>query len=231
MRPCIFCEEQHWDGKCHKCRNPDERFERLKALKACFKCFKSAHTAKDCQIKVKCFHCGLNHNSALCRNRQGNVVNNDKLIDSRNEGAREVKNVNVSTMVTAVDKVKDHGRTVVFLMCREVTVVNSDTGQKAKAIALFDSGSQSSFITKKLAEQMEIPMKFQENLIIENFGARKPVQYNTGVVETGIRLQTEAIKQMKLKVLDSLTSKLQCMVPTDEVLQILMKETKVPEWG
>lgn len=70
--------------------------------------------------------------------------------------------------------------------CAGRCLVNSDTGQKVKAIALLDWSSQSSFITKKLADQMETPMKFRENILIESFGARGPVQYNIGVVEIGI---------------------------------------------
>lgn len=37
---------------------------------------------------------------------------------------------------------------------------------------------------------------------MERYGAREPVQYNTNVVEEGIQIQTESVKQVKLRVED-----------------------------
>lgn len=110
--------------------------------------------------------------------------------------------MNVNVMVATADKVKDHSKAVVFLMCREKTEGNSDTGEKAKAFALFDSDSQSSSITEKLADRPKTSEKLHKNLLIGSLGAKKPVQYNTGVVQVGIRMQTDGVRQMKLEVLE-----------------------------
>lgn len=120
-------------------------------------------------------------------------------------------------MVRAADKVKDHERTVVNLMYGEVINVNSYAGKNAKTVALFGSYSQNSYISKKLADRLKTS-ECQENLLIASFEATKSVQYNTGVVKVGIQSKTGGVKPMKLREMDRLKSKSQCVVQINEAI-------------
>ncbi|VIO93638.1 Uncharacterized protein BM_BM17495 [Brugia malayi] len=42
-RPCIFCNNNHWDSKCHIYSTVEQRIDRLKEINVCSNCFKSGH--------------------------------------------------------------------------------------------------------------------------------------------------------------------------------------------
>lgn len=117
IRPCVFCEEEHFGGECHKYRSCDEWLERLRVFKVCFICYKGAHAAKGCHAKIKCYLCELDCNSALWSRQHWSAVDKEKLVDKKNAKAEGVKNVNVDVMVRAAGKVKDHGKTMLNLTC------------------------------------------------------------------------------------------------------------------
>uniref|UniRef100_A0A1I7VDD0 DUF1758 domain-containing protein n=2 Tax=Loa loa TaxID=7209 RepID=A0A1I7VDD0_LOALO len=48
-RPCIFCNNNHWDSNCHIYPTVEQRIDRLKEIKLCPNCFKLGHSEFDCK--------------------------------------------------------------------------------------------------------------------------------------------------------------------------------------
>uniref|UniRef100_A0AAF5Q7J0 DUF1758 domain-containing protein n=1 Tax=Wuchereria bancrofti TaxID=6293 RepID=A0AAF5Q7J0_WUCBA len=95
-RPCIFCNNNHWDSKCHIYSTVEQRIDRLKEINVCSNCFKSGHNELNCTKRASCFYCKKSHNSALCTTK------------TRDSGKIKVEKKRV------------------LLLCREINVFNPD---------------------------------------------------------------------------------------------------------
>uniref|UniRef100_A0AAF5Q7Q7 Reverse transcriptase domain-containing protein n=1 Tax=Wuchereria bancrofti TaxID=6293 RepID=A0AAF5Q7Q7_WUCBA len=108
-RPCIFCNNNHWDSKCLIYSTVEQRIDRLKEINVCSNCFKSGHNELNCTKRASCFYCKKSHNSALCTTKTcdaGKVV---------------AKNAKIS-----VNSTKKVEKKRVLLLCREINVFNPD---------------------------------------------------------------------------------------------------------
>ncbi|VDN02628.1 unnamed protein product, partial [Onchocerca ochengi] len=141
-RPCIFCNKKHWDADCQENPTLKQRLERLNITKACLNCLHKGHETKDCnKIKRKCFYCKGPHNSALCHTKYD-------VQDARPSNQKS----NLPTSINSMTRKSNQGAKEILLLCKEITVNNPKTPEiQEKALALFDCGSQLSFVSKNLA--------------------------------------------------------------------------------
>ncbi|VDN58767.1 unnamed protein product [Dracunculus medinensis] len=145
-RPCTFCNKDHWDNECQVYSTVKQRTKRLKELKACLNCFDNSHKAKDCKSRKRsCFYRKGPHNTALCEEKyQGHN-------ESNKEEAKSV-NVNITNKNQTDQREKE-----VLLLCRKVNVINPVNQEiQSEAIVLFDTGAQTSFVSKKLAQKLKL---------------------------------------------------------------------------
>uniref|UniRef100_A0AAF5PPJ3 Zinc knuckle family protein n=1 Tax=Wuchereria bancrofti TaxID=6293 RepID=A0AAF5PPJ3_WUCBA len=56
-RPCIFCNNNHWDSKCLIYSTVEQRIDRLKEINVCSNCFKTGHNELNCTKRASCFYC------------------------------------------------------------------------------------------------------------------------------------------------------------------------------
>ncbi|XP_049868256.1 uncharacterized protein LOC126368368 isoform X1 [Pectinophora gossypiella] len=153
---CYYCGKS--DHKIFSCpkfllASIAERVECIKAKKLCKTCLNS-HTGK-CRFHFKCTHCKQNHNTLL---HDGNETSS-----SSTEGG-----------VTLLSGLNDNNQ--VLLPTAKVKILTKN-GQELIVKALLDSGSQSSFITTKLA-----------NLIGRNLLATNTEV--SGIAKTGKKIQS-----------------------------------------
>uniref|UniRef100_A8PHY5 Uncharacterized protein n=1 Tax=Brugia malayi TaxID=6279 RepID=A8PHY5_BRUMA len=158
-RPCVFCNQDHWDSDCVNYTTLNARLNRLKVLKKCTICLRDSHKGQNCNVKRQCFYCKSLHNSALCNKRNSLSLNNT--MSQRNEeqeriGPSKRKDCSTSlynsTLTTRSKQTKE-----TLLLCKEIKVFNSSQPQlQQNALALFDIGSQLSFISKKLSRQLKL---------------------------------------------------------------------------
>ncbi|KAK6114160.1 hypothetical protein QQG55_54775 [Brugia pahangi] len=142
-RPCALCNKNHWDEECQIYPTLKQRLERLKKLNACLNCFKIGHMAARCKNKKRnCFHCKGQHNSALCPNKFKEMPNKPEDPDS------------TTTTNIIVEKEKKRDKRI-LLLCKQINVFNpTNPNTQQRALALFDVGSQLSFVSKNLAKQL-----------------------------------------------------------------------------
>uniref|UniRef100_A0AAF5Q6X3 DUF1758 domain-containing protein n=1 Tax=Wuchereria bancrofti TaxID=6293 RepID=A0AAF5Q6X3_WUCBA len=219
-RPCIFCNKNHWDNECPNCLTAKQRFERLKELKACTNCFRTKHATSDCKQKRRiCFHCKGQHNTALCYK---------KYCSLNNGSSKEETN---STIITnLLNQPINHQGKKVLLICKEIEAVNpSKLDIREDALVLFDPGSQSSFISRKLASRLGLAETTKEELKLFSFGNQFPKLYQTNKVKLGIRTLESKIITINAYALDYLTDKLQIINPSSYDMKFITRQKQLDE--
>uniref|UniRef100_A0A0N4UFW6 DUF1758 domain-containing protein n=1 Tax=Dracunculus medinensis TaxID=318479 RepID=A0A0N4UFW6_DRAME len=189
-RPCTFCNKDHWDNECQVYSTVKQRTKRLKELKACLNCFDNSHKTTDCKSRKRsCFYCKGPHNTALCEEKyQGHDESNKK----------ESKSVNVNiTNKNQMDQ-------------REKEEIRSE------AIVLFDTGAQTSFVSKKLAQKLKLEVDESGVMRIASFSNKYSTSspYYTTVI--GVKTTDSQTISLKVKVIEYLTNSLP-VIPLDQL--------------
>ncbi|GFV25023.1 uncharacterized protein TNCV_884891 [Trichonephila clavipes] len=151
---CLFCKhESHQTAICPwaKQKPLNERKDILMKLGACFKCLRIArHLYRDCKVKLNnlCSLCGKRHHDILCfSSDDSSKENNEKNLTDEN------------TILSNNSK-----STEVFLQ----TLIVCIKGKKVRTI--LDTGSQKSYVTKFIAEQLNLKCVGQETTVHGLFG-------------------------------------------------------------
>ena len=193
--PCVFCQGEHFNDECDQYRELSDRKQRLLSQGRCFLCLKTGHVFRDCSFVQKsgCYYCGKrrHHNRAICPLRFGNlaqpqpksenvVVAPTQLDDNEAEKVEVLNSTSVQTqtLVSSGERV--------LLQTAIVPVQSSDKRKTILVKVLLDSASHHSFMTKKLAKQLQLTPQYKESLSVSTFAARKPQDVSTYVVEFNV---------------------------------------------
>ena len=130
-----------------KC-NAAARKEICKKSRLCFICFDKNHNASACTWDYKCKHCGGKHNIAICTFNKNQLSRFDN--QSSNNLANNQTNVPLQTVL--------------------VTVTDLHKQKQTKINALFDIGSQRTFVNEELRNYLKLPVLRKEKIIIKAFG-------------------------------------------------------------
>uniref|UniRef100_A0AAF5Q6I1 DUF1758 domain-containing protein n=1 Tax=Wuchereria bancrofti TaxID=6293 RepID=A0AAF5Q6I1_WUCBA len=199
-RPCIFCNRDHWDSDCDDYPTAKTRLYRLKRLKKCPICFRDNHKGEACKVKKQCFYCKGSHNSALCEQR--NIISSENMARWENKTPGNSKHPTKHDSPTLLSnsicttQMEKPGETL--LLCRGINVFNPKQPQrKLKALALFDIGSQLSFISRKLSYQLGLSESETQIMKISPFGTNKPKLCPTTSAQLSIQTQENGIISLR----------------------------------
>ena len=132
---CSICERDHKPYKCPQLLSmaPRDRANLIKKKGLCFKCFTKGHVVAQCK-SFDCRTCGKKHNTLLHTEKEEEDKDKDNISTTTSLSSQ---NCNQQILLaTAMVRVKDCAGN--FVMCR----------------ALLDSGSQSNFISGKMANRL-----------------------------------------------------------------------------
>ena len=154
---CSLCDGNHLAKLCDKYRTVAERREQAQKLKLCFCCLKSDHFSKNCNYT--CSYCKEKHHISLCQNSKYNFKAVSK---------------NVKCTTARCD-------TNVLLQTAKITVVDR-LGKTFIVNALFDKGSQQTFVTTELCQKLKVPLKEKVEVRVNAFGTEDYKIRNCAVV-------------------------------------------------
>lgn len=159
VNECCFCHAAHSPFKCDL--PLQKRLEIVRTEKRCFVCLNKGHQAANCR-NPNCRKCNRRHHITLCRDT-AYVPNKAKKGDpppssSSNDGS--------TACYAALPQEKE-----VYL--KTATVLLYGTNKTIKITCLIDEGSQRSYATEFVADQLGLQESGVETISICPFGSRK----------------------------------------------------------
>ncbi|XP_064087699.1 uncharacterized protein LOC135202300 [Macrobrachium nipponense] len=178
---CSLCsavgntDKFHFIHKCPNFLSPTDKVHILKSRNGCVKCGQFNHVSGKCRFKLKrrCSDCNSWHMTYLCDSSQSPGRNSNNI----NNGKSKVETSQISSGVAVLPTC--HGDSILPTFSFKVggTVYRG----------LKDSGSQSTFVTKKLAEENNLKIiNTKVKLTVNGFNGNK--EYFTEIVEVPVTI-------------------------------------------
>lgn len=176
---CVFCKNSHISEKCQDLSIPEKR-EKLRKEGRCFVCFRKFHISAKCKFNSqRCKICNGNlHETSVCVNSipKPRVAGSSPAESTTKEDAEPI----INSVSHCESKCSNVTKEIILQTC----CVNVESGLNSEIfLCLLDSGSQKSFVTKRLVSELNPPVIRQEKLQIYSFGAIKPQIKTYDVVE------------------------------------------------
>ena len=165
---CVYCNGAHYSASCSTVTSSQERKETLQQSGKCFNCLKTNHKSRDCDSRKTCRYCHRKHHQSICS--QANSQNNNSISQNlgRNEASQSSDVTPTNTTTTTTNNIKK--RQTVLLQTAQTMASRDINGSSIPVRVLFDSGSQLSYITERLQNQLHLkPFRF-EKLHLNTFG-------------------------------------------------------------
>ena len=177
---CFFCEGNHRASDCTYVTKIEDRKAHLRKQGRCFVCLRRGHIARDCKTEIECSECKGRHHKAVCAKLC-------KSLDKPKEKEKGENNSDSGANTSAAIQVNTG--TQVFLQTAQVTVTNPESGSsdEVKIRALFDTGAQRSYVSKRVADKLGLETVQTDNLVIATFGAEKQRVKAVNLVKLTVR--------------------------------------------
>ena len=182
---CRYCDKRHWSDECPTYRTIEDRKKQLKD--SCFKCLKSGHLSKDCKKNKSCVYCGQvnSHHRSLCpRKFQAKLFSTH--LSNEISGCNEVSEVEICEGENALVSSGE----MVLMQTAQAKVTNLNQSKVEQVRILLDSGSQRTYITEGLAEQLQLRREKTEEIKLVTFGCETPKTVKTTQTKLNIQLNT-----------------------------------------
>ena len=147
---CAFCDQNHYSDKCTIVTEVERRKEMVRDKRLCFKCLLGGHPIRKCRSKTNCFRCkSSSHNTAICEKEA-------------NKERRKETGTETSLMVNS--------KTSVLLQTANGVISDNKEKRSQQIKILLDPGSTKTYISKRVAKQIELK-PISSNLVnVKTFG-------------------------------------------------------------
>ncbi|XP_055589242.1 uncharacterized protein LOC129741527 [Uranotaenia lowii] len=160
---CVVCPERHYLYKCPTFERMSvrQRRELISQKRLCWNCFRSGHMARNCASKFTCRHCREHHHSMLHEdlsqpNRLPPQPIPEESIPSTSTPSTSTPSTSTpSTSNPQVSLSVQSTNSTVLLETVSLVVIDG-FGRKVPARALLDSASMCNFMTKRLANTLNL---------------------------------------------------------------------------
>ncbi len=222
--PCVMCGgTNHASFKC-RTGSYDDRVK--KASGRCYVCLGEGHIAVNCTIKVPCYYCKkTGHCQALCRQEKktkpakkesstgstaGATGGESSSLERKDHEAKSDESSSrkrLTSLVVVTTRVNPMtgellARAGIVLLPTATVIIIGPYGLRRRCLCLFDTGSQRSFISKALANELQLIELSKEDLTISSFGDMQVTSNQTSVRLIRIRGSYRDAKEYYLPALE-----------------------------
>ena len=206
----MFCGGQHYHDECQQFTSREARRSILIRNNQYFICLRTGHRCRECpnRQRIICAHCsrrGLHHR-AICPSRKSiTAAQNPLQMETKTP---HIEDTDSTVVVSNSRQMEDNcnlchhtadqpcqvghslsssSNSNVLLQTAVVDLESMNGASVSKGRLLFDSGSHHSFITKHMAELLQLQPMRTESLRISTFGSGRYRQMSSAVVKLGLR--------------------------------------------
>lgn len=180
---CLFCQRNHRASDCTSVTNIGEKKAHFRRQGRCFICFRRGeHIARNCNANIQCTECKGRHHKAVCEKLLAPTKEENESESESNSGNETKTNAGCAAFHVNTG-------TQVFLQTAQVFVANPnrENCQGIQVRALFDTGSQRSYLSQQIVNKLKLETVQTDNLIITTFGEDNKKAKAVNLVELSVR--------------------------------------------
>ena len=174
VKPCAFCKGDHVMETCEAIAKipHKDKIELLKKNGLCFACLVRGHMSKECKKRLTCHSCEKKHPTVLHIENFTPATKQDS--DTRSDCIAKVSAAAQIAMVSSAAQTGD--RTTSYKLAVVPVKIKAHKGScLIETYAFLDPGSNATFVTEKLMEQLSVRGKKTE-ILLRTMGHEKPVK-------------------------------------------------------
>ena len=188
---CTYCKEKHRTSACSVVTNRPARMEVLKKEGRCFVCLRKGHMASSCFSKYRCNVCKGKHHISLCNADNKSENSGTKQQETQSEPVQAKETTNLFT----------ESKRSILLQTAQGEVFNIDNkDHKIIVIVVFDSGSQRSYVTRRLKDYLNLQVAAREQICLKTFGQSKGKLETMDVTQLGIQDNWRPEEELKAPI-------------------------------
>lgn len=178
---CRYCNKRHRSDGCPTYRTIEDRKKQLKD--SCYKCLKVGHLSKECKKGKPCVHCGeVNaHHRSLCPKKFQAKLFSAHLSEEISELSEDTSD-RENALVSSSE--------IVLMQTAQAEITNPNHSKREQVRILLDSGSQRTYKSERLAEQLKLKREKTEEINVVTFSCDTPKTVQTTKTKLNIKLKT-----------------------------------------
>ena len=197
---CCFCQQSHSSQDCHTVAGVESRRQALRKSGRCFICLGRGHMARNCRSRIKCLSCKGRHHVAICPSQSRSTTGESRSTAGESNpssgylyaGAPPFNPPSSQALWTYSGK---H----VLLQTAQATAINPDCPSKTRRIRIvMDTGSQRSYVTDRVREQLALTAAGKQRMTIMTFGATQGGKQVCEYVKVGLMLRNGQCQSLTL---------------------------------
>nr|XP_034836272.1 uncharacterized protein LOC117992671 [Maniola hyperantus] len=148
---CSFCADTHPITQCNSflSKTVDERRAIAKEKGWCYNCLRGSHQLRNCVSIFRCVKCRSKHHSLICDMGADKKTDPDPITIESKSVSLVAKESNPTSMSRSL-------KTTTVLLATAIIQLRDVYGKYHSFRALFDTGSQNNFITRKAAQCLNL---------------------------------------------------------------------------
>ena len=196
---CVYCDQTHLPSQCRNVADVKARKQILLRSGRCFVCLKKGHVSKNCRSSAKCFNCQKRHHISICVPEPLSATKPNRL--SQPQNVPVTSGSNSSNRASSSIAMYISTKTPVLLQTARTTVCGPSASTAMENVRMIlDGGSQRSYITGQLREQLALPTLQTETLMIKPFGSEGGRITTCDVVQVGVKTKRGTYVELQLLV-------------------------------
>ena len=194
---CVYCGQGHPSSSCNAVTDVAARKEVLRKAGRCYVCLRKHHISRECRLNLSCRRCRGRHHVTICYCRgpeQG--TNAPTPQGSPQEPSNETPSGHGSVQ-RPTNALYTGAQTPMLLQTARLQLFNLNAGRpRTVARAIMDSGSQRTYITYRLRDELNLQTMGTETLRIKTFGTTESHNALCDVVQLGIHTKDSGTLKM-----------------------------------
>lgn len=198
----MYCGQSHTSTSCTAVTDIAARKDVLRKSGRCYVCLRKNHISRDCRSSSNCRVCRGRHHVSICPRRE---TERGRSVPSESHGSSGTPNTGRPTGISSEGSTPTNtmyvgSQTPILLQTAKMQLTKPGSMMPhLVARAIMDSGSQRTYVTSHLRDQLNLPTIRKESLRIKTFGAAEAQNTSCDVVELGV--VTEENEMLKLTAL------------------------------